>query len=92
MDHGIPGGGSCEFYGDSLTRAQQNFVIRIPQSDGSTQYVWTGDMWQSAADGIKVRARELVDAWVGCVELVTGSGDMGQWLVNVGTGCCGDRR
>ena len=41
------------FYGDSLTKAQQNFVIRIPQSDGSTQYVWTGDRWQSSADGIK---------------------------------------
>ena len=44
---------TCSFYGDSLTKAQQNFVIRIPQPDGSTQYVWTGDRWQSAPDGIK---------------------------------------
>ena len=45
--------GSCSFYGKSLTTAQQNFVIRIPQADGSTQLVWTGDRWQSAADGVK---------------------------------------
>lgn len=50
------GGGSgatCSFYGDSLTRAQQNFVIRVPQVDGSVEYVWTGDRWQSANDGVK---------------------------------------
>lgn len=45
--------GECGFYGDSLTKAQQNFVIQIPQADGSTQYVWTGDRWQSAPDGDK---------------------------------------
>ena len=44
---------TCNFYGDSLTKAQQNFVIRIPQKDGSVEYVWTGDRWQSAADGVK---------------------------------------
>ena len=44
---------SCNFYGESLTKAQQNFVIRIPQPDGTTQYVWTGDRWQSAEDGVK---------------------------------------
>jgi hypothetical protein len=52
MDHSIAGG-TCDFYGDSLTTAQQNFVIRIPQADGTIQYVWTGDRWQSADDGIK---------------------------------------
>ena len=45
--------GTCSFYGDSLTKAQQNFVIQIPQADGSTQYVWTGDRWMSAPDGDK---------------------------------------
>lgn len=52
MNHNA-GGKKCNFYGDSLTKAQQNFIIRIPQADGSTQYVWTGDRWQSAKDGIK---------------------------------------
>lgn len=45
--------GTCDNYGESLTKAQQNFVIRIPQADGSLQYVWTGDRWQSAEDGVK---------------------------------------
>jgi hypothetical protein len=45
--------GKCNNYGKSLTKAQQNFVIQIPQADGSKQLVWTGDMWQSAKDGIK---------------------------------------
>lgn len=57
MDHKLKEGGrqgqQCSSYGDSLTKAQQNFVIQIPQADGSTQFVWTGDRWQSAADGIK---------------------------------------
>ena len=54
MDHKLQEGGQrCNFYGNSLTKAQQNFVIQIPQPDGSTQFVWTGDRWQSAADGIK---------------------------------------
>ena len=57
MDHNLKQGGrkgqQCSFYGDSLTKAQQNFVIQIAQPDGSTQFVWTGDRWQSAADGVK---------------------------------------
>lgn len=53
MNHNIAGGKTCSFYGQSLTKAQQNYLIRIPQSDGSMQYVWTGDRWQSATDGIK---------------------------------------
>ena len=52
MTHKIPGG-QCDFYGESLTRAQQNFVIQSAQPDGSMLHVWTGDRWQSAADGIK---------------------------------------
>eukprot|EP00041_Stephanoeca_diplocostata_P023253 m.566886 g.566886 ORF g.566886 m.566886 type:complete len:55 (-) comp22254_c0_seq14:554-718(-) len=31
MNHPIPGGKTCDFYGDSLTKAQQNFVIQIKQ-------------------------------------------------------------
>jgi len=50
---------TCNFYGQSLTKAQQNFVIRIPQPGGKPdQFVWTGDMWQSAADGIKAHDRQ----------------------------------
>lgn len=59
MNHGIAGG-QCDFYGDSLTKAQQNFVIPIKQDDGSVQYVWTGDRWQSAADGIKAHDLQCV--------------------------------
>ena len=44
---------TCSFYGDSLTKAQQNFIIHIPQADASMQLVWTGDRWQSAPDGVK---------------------------------------
>ena len=46
-------GATCNYYGDSLTTAQQNFVIRIKNNNGSTSYVWTGDRWQSSKDGIK---------------------------------------
>eukprot|EP00658_Telonema_sp_P-2_P036526 TRINITY_DN26402_c0_g1_i1.p1 TRINITY_DN26402_c0_g1~~TRINITY_DN26402_c0_g1_i1.p1 ORF type:complete len:177 (-),score=47.12 TRINITY_DN26402_c0_g1_i1:429-959(-) len=52
MDHSV-GSLTCAFYGDSLTKAQQNFVIQIPQPDGSRQFVWTGDRWESAPDGVK---------------------------------------
>jgi len=53
MNHNLADGKKCSFYGQSLTKAQQNYVIRIPQADGSTQLVWTGDRWQSAKDGVK---------------------------------------
>ena len=54
MAHDIDqGGGHCDFYGDSLTDAQQNAVIQNVQADGSVEYIWTGDRWQSAKDGIK---------------------------------------
>jgi len=36
----------------SVTRSQQNFVIEV-NSDLGTEYVWTGDRWQQAPDGIK---------------------------------------
>jgi len=50
---GMNHGGCGNVYGNSLTKAQQNYVIQVPASDGSIQYVWTGDRWQSAADGVK---------------------------------------
>eukprot|EP00041_Stephanoeca_diplocostata_P006460 m.85945 g.85945 ORF g.85945 m.85945 type:complete len:515 (+) comp16372_c0_seq2:119-1663(+) len=75
MNHAIPGG-QCDFYGDSLTKAQQNFVIPIKQSDGSVQYVWTGDRWQSASDGIKAHDLQywsvLDFATVECTDAVPG--------------------
>ena len=40
----------------SATRAQQNFVIRVPGAsggDGDATFVWTGDRWQQAPDGLK---------------------------------------
>ena len=45
-------------YGSSVTRAQQNFVIRVHTPNGM-QYIWTGDMWQSAADGIKAHDNQF---------------------------------
>jgi hypothetical protein len=41
-------------YGDSFAHAQQNTVIVVPAVEGPGQYVWTGDRWQSAANGMKV--------------------------------------
>ena len=28
-------------------QAQQNFVIPVQTNDGGTEYIWTGDRWQS---------------------------------------------
>eukprot|EP00656_Telonema_subtile_P013372 TRINITY_DN16795_c0_g1_i1.p1 TRINITY_DN16795_c0_g1~~TRINITY_DN16795_c0_g1_i1.p1 ORF type:complete len:403 (-),score=80.30 TRINITY_DN16795_c0_g1_i1:31-1239(-) len=39
-------------YNTSITKAQQNFVIKVG-TGSETQYIWTGDQWESAADGIK---------------------------------------
>jgi hypothetical protein len=40
--------GACKgIYGHSLTRAQQNFVMPVQTTNGSTEYIWTGDRWQS---------------------------------------------
>lgn len=36
-----------------LGRSQQNFVIQVPDANGDMQYIWTGDLWQQAPDGIK---------------------------------------
>lgn len=33
-----------------VTQAQQNYVISVPLSNGSTAYVWTGDKWQQSPD------------------------------------------
>jgi len=39
--------GSCKnIYGNSLTMAQQNFVMPVKTTTG-TEYIWTGDRWQS---------------------------------------------
>jgi hypothetical protein len=37
----------------SATRAQQNFVVQIETASGETEYIWTGDRWMQAPDGIK---------------------------------------
>jgi beta-xylosidase len=36
----------------SVARSQQNYVIEVATSNG-TEYIWTGDRWQQAPDGIK---------------------------------------
>eukprot|EP00656_Telonema_subtile_P004896 TRINITY_DN12233_c0_g1_i2.p1 TRINITY_DN12233_c0_g1~~TRINITY_DN12233_c0_g1_i2.p1 ORF type:complete len:432 (+),score=71.70 TRINITY_DN12233_c0_g1_i2:132-1427(+) len=49
-------GQGCNYNGKpdkSTMRAQQNFVIAVKASDGSEQFVWTGDRWQQAPDGTK---------------------------------------
>lgn len=43
-------GGSNEV---SVTHAQQNTVIRVRGDDGNETFVWTGDLWQQAPDGLK---------------------------------------
>ena len=37
----------------SVTNAQQNFVIKVDREHGNATYVWTGDLWQQAPDGLK---------------------------------------
>ena len=49
-------GQGCLYGGAAListTRSQQNFVIEVHTRGGGTEYVWTGDRWQQAPDGIK---------------------------------------
>lgn len=36
----------------SSTRSQQNYVVEVQTATG-IEYVWTGDRWQQAPDGIK---------------------------------------
>ncbi|CAF1182483.1 unnamed protein product [Adineta ricciae] len=46
----------CEFHNantTSIARSQQNYIIKVTNSSGYTTYVWTGDRWQQAPDGIK---------------------------------------
>ncbi|CAF1281689.1 unnamed protein product [Rotaria magnacalcarata] len=46
----------CEFHNvntTSIARSQQNYIIKVTNSTGYTTYVWTGDRWQQAPDGIK---------------------------------------
>ena len=55
---GVPTPGQGCLYGGSTevsaTRAQQNFVLTVPGGEGSDPaFVWTGDRWQQAPDGIK---------------------------------------
>lgn len=52
--------GSCpKLEGTAVTKAQQNFVIQVRSPGGGVEYVWTGDMWQSARDGIKAHDRQF---------------------------------
>ena len=37
----------------SSTRAQQNSVWLVDTADGSVEYLWVGDRWQQAPDGVK---------------------------------------
>ena len=64
MSEGISGGLSarptpgqgCLYNGSnkvSTTHAQQNFVVRIPDTNDADQILWTGDRWQQAPDGLK---------------------------------------
>ena len=34
-----------------VSHAQQNFVVEVPLVGGGSQFVWTGDAWQTAPDG-----------------------------------------
>ncbi|CAF1097557.1 unnamed protein product [Adineta steineri] len=50
-----PGQG-CQYHNGNTTstlRSQQNFVIKVTNAQGLTTFVWTGDRWQQAPDGIK---------------------------------------
>jgi len=46
----------CEYHDPkttSITRSQQNFVVRVSNSTLGVEYIWTGDRWQQAPDGLK---------------------------------------
>ena len=36
-----------------IIHAQQNYIAQIQDANGETQYIWTGDRWKSAEDGLK---------------------------------------
>mmetsp|Transcript_3805 Transcript_3805/g.5771 ORF Transcript_3805/g.5771 Transcript_3805/m.5771 type:complete len:245 (+) Transcript_3805:284-1018(+) len=46
----------------SIVKSQQNFVIQVPNRNGSIQHIWTGDRWQQAPDGLKGHDPQV---WVG---------------------------
>ena len=37
----------------SVSRAQQNFIVEVATASGETEFIWTGDRWMQAPDGIK---------------------------------------
>jgi hypothetical protein len=39
--------------GRAATEAQQTAVVAVPDGTGNTAYLWIGDRWQSAPDGLK---------------------------------------
>jgi len=50
-----PGQG-CQYHDPtttSITQAQQNYIIQVDTSTGGKEYVYTGDRWEQAPDGIK---------------------------------------
>ena len=59
VDPGCPMWAQADCFGmgpgevcNPVTQAQQNFVAKVPLADGSTKFVWTGDKWQTASDGL----------------------------------------
>ena len=63
-----PGQG-CNYqaaHAESVSRAQQNFVVPIVTSSGATEYIWTGDRWMQAADGKKAHEPQY---WVCYIQL-----------------------
>jgi hypothetical protein len=49
---GIPTPGQGCQYRDagttSITRSQQNYVIKVTNAQGGTSYIWTGDRYQTS--------------------------------------------
>eukprot|EP00045_Choanoeca_perplexa_P018429 m.291442 g.291442 ORF g.291442 m.291442 type:complete len:378 (-) comp17816_c0_seq6:185-1318(-) len=44
-----------------VTQAQQNVIVKVPSSNGTTTLLWTGDRWQSSPDGIRGHALQYWD-------------------------------
>ena len=34
-------------------KAQTNYVVQVEKEDGEVEYLYTGDLWSSAPDGLK---------------------------------------
>jgi len=60
----------------SVTKSQQNYIIQIATTTG-TAYVWTGDRWQQAPDGIKGHEPQF---WVPLTFNTDGSIEPISWL------------